>query len=141
MPPPALPKGWLPAIKFFIGLTPDQLIEKGLPSNNETLRNYLKYIYSDGHGFVYCTGQFLHPDVVTRCVDPPCFSPQRPWLLLQYVVRLLMIASQCCMTVLSVEGSTGLCPSATTDWHFAGLALPTTIGVMRTNMALACIAA
>lgn len=69
MHPSALPEGWQPAINFFLTLTPEQLREKGLPDDREALRKNLRYIYTDGSGFVFYKGQFLHPDVVNRWVD------------------------------------------------------------------------
>lgn len=77
MPPAALPEGWRPASTSFFNFTPAQLRENGLPEDRESLRKKLKNIYSDGHGFVFCKGQFLHPDIVMRWVDidPLSFTP------------------------------------------------------------------
>lgn len=84
MPPKALPEGWLPASTCFASLTAEQLKEKGLPTDEKELIELLRYIYSDGHGFMYCTGDFSDPSPVDRCVGlsdsvaSGCCGPRLP---------------------------------------------------------------
>lgn len=51
-----LPDGWTSAVKYFSRLSKEELDQHGLPAASKDRKSLLRYLHTNGTGFVYCRG-------------------------------------------------------------------------------------